>query len=239
MENILITVCGRGGSKGIPGKNIKTVGGRPLISYTAQQALKLAEHLGADIVLSTDSDEIRRIGGEFGLPTEYVRPAELANDTCGKPDAIADAMFWAEKRYGKRYDYVIDLDVTAPIRTMADVDGCLEMIRRQPDALTVFSVNPAQRSPYFSMVSQKENGWFSEVIPAKFTTRQSCPKCYDMNGSIYVYSRQSLAEPEHPRAVTERSLAYVMDHVCFDLDEPQDFDYLTFMIETGRVNTEW
>lgn len=238
MENILITVCGRGGSKGIPGKNIKPVAGRPLLSYTAAQALKLADCLGADVVLSTDSDEIRRVGGQYGLPTEYVRPAFLADDVCGKPDAIRDAMFWAEKRYAKTYDYVIDLDVTSPIRTIDDVLASLDMIRRRPDALTVFSVNPAARNPYFSMVSQREDGFFSEVIPAKFTTRQSCPKCYDMNGSIYVYSRESLL-PEHPRAVTPHSLAYVMNHICFDLDEPIDYDYLAFLMEQGKVDVQW
>ncbi len=237
MKNILVTICARGGSKGIPGKNIKPVGGQPLLSYSAKIALNFARKHGADVVLSTDSQEILAVGKECGLPTDYVRPAELANDTCGKPDAIKDAMFWAERTKGKRYDYVVDLDVTSPIRTLADVENCVAMMDDKPDALTVFSVNPAARNPYFNMVQQQPDGYFSVVLGGRYTTRQSAPKVYDMNASVYVYRREAL-DCESPRAVTPRSLAYIMDHICFDLDEPSDYDYLAYLLDTGRIRIE-
>ncbi|MCM1051485.1 MAG: acylneuraminate cytidylyltransferase family protein [Paenibacillus sp.] len=234
MKNILVTICARGGSKGIPGKNIKPVGGRPLLAYTADVAKNFARKHNADIILSTDSAEIKAVGRDCGLPDEYVRPDILANDTCGKPDAIRDAMLWAENHHGKIYDYVVDLDVTSPIRTLADVENCIAMMDNDSEALTVFSVNPCARNPYFNMVQQQPDGYFSVVLGGRYTTRQSAPKVYDMNASVYVYRRESLmAEP--PRAVTPKSLAYVMDHVCFDLDEPSDYDYLAYLLDNGKI----
>lgn len=235
--NLLITICARGGSKGIPGKNIKQVGGHPLIYYTIKSAKAYIERHGGELVLSTDSEKIREVARGCGLDIEYVRPDYLANDTCGKPDAIKDALLWAEKRYEKRYDMVLDLDVTSPIRTLEDIEQCVKIMEDNPEALTVFSVNPCARNPYFCMVEKKDSGFYREVKDGKFTTRQGSPKCYDMNGSIYVYSRESLTIPEHPRAVTDRSLIYVMPHICFDLDEPQDYDYLAYLFETGRIDS--
>ena len=230
----LITICARGGSKGIPGKNIRPVGGRPLLAYTAAMALAYADMTGAPVVLSTDSPEILAEGAKCGLPTDYVRPEALANDTAGKPAAIAHAMLWAEQRYGVRFETVIDLDVTSPLRTLADIEAVHTLLLDHPDALTAFSVSPAGRNPYFNMVREDPDGYARVILGGRYTTRQSAPKVYDMNASIYAYRREALTAPD-PRAVTDRSLAYVMDHKCFDLDEPEDFDYLTWLVDTNRV----
>lgn len=234
MDNILITICARGGSKGIPGKNIKPVGGKPLLAYSVGVAKNFAAKYGADIILSTDSKEILETGQQCGLYTDYVRPDFLANDTCGKPDAIKDALLWAEKNNGKRYDFVIDLDVTSPIRTLEDVENCLSILKGNEKALTVFSVNPCARNPYFNMVQEKPDGFYSVVLGGRYTTRQSAPKVYDMNASIYVYRRNAL-DCEAPKAVTGCSLIYEMKHICFDLDEPSDYDYLAYLLDTGKL----
>ena len=234
MCNILVTVCARGGSKGIPGKNIKLVGGRPLLEYTAVVAKKFAETKNADIAFSTDSEEILRVAELCGLPTDYRRPAELGNDVVGKPHVIKHLMLHYEQKFNKKYDYVIDLDVTSPIRTLDDIENCLALMLANPDTLTVFSVNPCGRNPYFNMVELKDNGFYGLVKQNDTTTRQGAPKVYDINGSIYVYSRASLDCPD-PRAVTPRTLVYVMNHICFDLDEVADYDYLSFLLETGRL----
>lgn len=235
MNNVLVTICARGGSKGIPSKNIKTVGGRPLLALTADIAVEFARRHGYDLGFSTDSSEILAVAAGLGLPTDYVRPAELGNDTVGKPHVIKNLMLHCERRHGKKYDYVIDLDVTSPIRTVKDIEACLDIMLTHPDALTVFSVNPCGRNPYFNMVEEKSDGFFGLVKQSDATTRQHSPKVYDINGSIYVYSRESL-DCENPRAVTPRTLIYVMPHICFDLDEPSDYDYLTWLVETGRLS---
>lgn len=235
MSNILITICARGGSKGIPGKNIKPVGGRPLLAYTVDVALKFAKKYNCEIILSTDSSDILRVGKECGITSDYKRPDYLANDTCGKPDAIKDALIWAETKNRKLYDFVIDLDVTSPIRTLEDIEKSVQMIQQNNEALTIFSVNPCARNPYFNMVQENREGFYSVVLGGKYKTRQSAPKVYDMNASIYVYRRAALM-CDNPRAVTERSLVYVMNHICFDLDEPSDYDYLSYLIENKKIS---
>lgn len=234
MDNILITICARGGSKGIPGKNIKKVNGRPLLCWTADIAKLVAAKHNADIILSTDSDAIREVGKTCGLDTDYKRPEILANDTCGKPAAIRDALYWAESNFNKRYDYIIDLDVTSPIRTLEDIENCLNRIKENTDAQTIFSVNPCARNPYFNMVEESGDGYAHVVLGGKYTSRQTAPKVYDMNASIYIYRRAALEKP-NPSAVTDKSLAYVMDHICFDLDEPLDYDYLSYLLDSGKI----
>ncbi|MFS6554488.1 acylneuraminate cytidylyltransferase family protein, partial [Parabacteroides distasonis] len=109
---------------------------------------------------------------------------------------------------------------------------CVAMLEADPQALTVFSVSPCGRNPYFNQVQEKADGYYGVVLGGMYTSRQTAPKVYDMNASVYVYRREALmAEP--PRAVTPRSLVYVMNHLCFDLDEPSDFDYLTWLVDTG------
>lgn len=234
----LITICARGGSKGIPGKNIKPIAGKPLIGYSIDCARKVQKAIGADIILSTDSEEITAVAASLGLETPYHRPAELANDTCGKLDAISHAWEWAEEHFGCRYDYVLDLDCTAPLRTLEDVLEGFRILEAQPEALDLFSVSPAARNPYFNMVEQKENGYFDLVCPdSGFTSRQSAPKVYDMNASFYIYRRKFFEEGRRDPN-TPLSLVYVMPHRCFDLDEPVDFDFMEYLMENGKLGFE-
>lgn len=235
MEDLLVTICARGGSKGIPGKNIKEVAGKPLLAYTAEIAKDFARRHKADIAFSTDSDEILAVGEKLGLPADYVRPPELGNDTVGKPVVIKHLTEFYENKYGKEYRYIIDLDVTSPIRKLDDIEGCLNLMKANPEALTVFSVSPCHRNPYFNMVELKDNGFYGLVCRHDTTTRQHAPKVFDINGSIYVYARASLTG-ENPRAVTDRTLVYVMNHICFDLDEPEDYDYLSFLLSTRKLS---
>lgn len=234
MKNILLTICGRGGSKGIPGKNIKMIAGKPLLAYTAELATRFANDHELDLGFSTDSPDILAVGERYGLPTDYVRPAKLGNDVIGKPHVIKDLMLHCERTNKKRYDYVIDLDVTSPMRTAQDIEQCLAIMLDHPDTLTVFSVSPCHRNPYFNMVEKKENGYFGLVKQSDATTRQGSPAVYDINGSIYVYSRAAL-DNDNPRAVTPRTLVYVMPHPCFDLDEPEDYDYLEYLLVSGKL----
>jgi CMP-N-acetylneuraminic acid synthetase len=233
---ILITICARGGSKGIPGKNIKPIAGKPLIAYSIDCARRVSDILGGcEILLSTDSEEIRDCAARYGLETEYRRPARLADDHCAKLDAIAYALEWSEQRNGAPFDYLIDLDCTSPLRTAEDVLKALEMLKADPEALDIFSVNPAARNPYFNMVERKASGYYDLVKDGSaFTTRQSSPQVYDMNGSFYIYRHaffdRGLRDPNTPL-----SLVYVMPHVCFDLDEPVDFDYMSFLLEQDKL----
>lgn len=119
--NVLVTICARGRSKGIPGKNIKLLNGVHLIAYIIQVANRFAELFNAEIVLSTDDSEINQVASLYSLSTDYVRPEYLATDAAGKIDAEKDVLIYQENKNGRHYDYVLDLDVTSPLRTLKDL----------------------------------------------------------------------------------------------------------------------
>lgn len=236
--NVLITICARGGSKGIPGKNIKPINDKPLIGYTIDVAYQFKEHFqSVDIALSTDSDEIRKVAYSCGLPSDYKRPDYLANDTVGKIDAIKDILLYSENKNHCKYDYVLDLDVTSPLRTLQDLTDAFAILQKDENAVNLFSVNEAGRSPYFNMVEQKSNGYFAQVVkPAgNVFTRQSAPKCYDLNASFYFYRRRFFEEG-YRGAITDKSLIYVMPHVCFDMDHPIDFEFMSYLLGNGKLD---
>lgn len=235
---ILITICARGGSKGIPGKNIRDLNGKSLIGYTIATANAFQEKCdGVDIILSTDSDEIRSAAASFGLETEYRRPEALASDKAGKIDAMADALQYAEKERGLQYDYLLDMDVTSPLRTVADLENALAQLAERPAALNIFSVSPANRNPYFNMVEEQPDGTvdLAKRPDKPFLTRQSAPKVYDMNASFYIFRRRFFDAGEKS-SVTNASLAYVMDHLCFDLDHPIDFEIMEFLLSNDKLD---
>lgn len=235
--NILITICARGGSKGIPGKNIKMLNGIPLIGYTIDIAKRFQEkHENVEIALSTDSDEIIRVAEDCGLKSEYKRPDYLGGDTIGKVDAIKDVVLYYEKAHNKTYDYVLDMDVTSPLRTLEDLEEALAIIDADPNALDLFSVSHPGRSPYFNQVEQKENGYYNKVKDAgTVLTRQSAPQVYDLNASFYYY-RRAFFESGAKSPITDRSLIYLMKHTCFDLDHPIDFEIISFLLENNKLD---
>lgn len=232
--NILITICARGGSKGIPGKNTKLLGDKPLIAYSIEKAFRFAENKNAVVTLSTDSQEIINTAAAFGVNTEYRRPAHLATDNAGKIDTIADLLRYEETRLKTVFDYIIDLDVTSPLRTVADLTRALDKLVQRAEALNIFSVNPAARNPYFNMVEENEEGYCQLSKTGNFLTRQSAPKVYDMNASFYIY-RRSYFDKGYKSTITERSLAFVMDHICFDLDHEIDFEFMQYLLLNNKL----
>jgi len=232
--NILITLCARGGSKGIPGKNIRHINGAPLIFYSINHAKKFTSLFSADITLSTDSVEIKSVASRYGIQTPYTRPAHLSSDTAGKVETIYDILVYEEKVRGIRYDFILDLDVSSPLRSIIDLVDAFDIIRGDPDALNLFSVNLANRNPYFNMVEQKENGYFSLIKKSNFLTRQSAPPVYDMNASFYFFKR-TFFDIQNPTTISERSLIYIMPHICFDLDHPIDFEFMEYLLINNRI----
>ncbi len=239
--NILITICARGGSKGVPGKNIKNVGGNPLIYYSLALADKFKQkNKSVDIILSTDSEEIKSVVKDTGIKNidlDYVRPEVLAADTVGKLEAVQDVLLYKEKKEDKKYDYLLDLDVTAPFRTVEDLEKAFELLENS-DAYNIFSVNPANRNPYFNMVEENARGYCSLCKKGEFLTRQSAPKVYDMNASFYIYKRKFFDE-NLKSAITDKSLVYVMNHICFDLDHVLDFEFMDYLIANNKLEFDF
>lgn len=238
---ILVTICARGGSKGIPGKNIKIINGRPLISYSLEVAEKFAEKHNIDIILSTDSNEIKEV--VLNLPfkkidTSYSRPEYLAGDAAGKLDTIIDVKNYAEQKSNKQYDFVLDLDVTAPLRTVEDLEKSLHLLTENQEAVNLFSVSPANRNPYFNMVEANEEGFYQLCKKGSFLTRQSAPKVYDLNASFYFYKKRFFEE-NYKSVITNRSIVYEVPHICFDLDHPIDFEFMNYLLENRKLGFDF
>lgn len=236
--NILITLCARGGSKGIPGKNIREINGKPLIAYSIATAQRFAQKHHASIALSTDSLEIRAVANQYGLQSHYIRPSELATDTAGKIDVLKDILTYTEEKESKTFDFLLDLDITSPLRTVADLESALQQLQAKEEAYNIFSVNPANRNPYFNMVELAPDGYVNLVKQSHAVkTRQQAPAVYDMNASFYIYRRTFFMD-DQKRATTEKSLAFVMEHICFDLDHPLDFTMMELMMKNNLLDLE-
>jgi len=236
--NILITICARGGSKGIPGKNIKIIGGKPLIAYTIELAKIVQEKFSAKIAFSTDDLEIKSIAESLGLKTNYIRPPFLATDSAGKIDTLRDLICFEENILGKEYEYILDLDITSPLRTFNDIENAFKIFIDNVESETLFSVNAASRNPYFNMVEENASGFYTLVKGNSIggiMTRQSAPKVFELNASFYWYKRSffnSLAKSP----ITGKSIIYEMPHICFDLDHLIDFMFLDFLISNNKLD---
>lgn len=234
--DLLITICARGGSKGIPGKNIRMLNGKPLIAYSIEIAKRFSETYPSQLALSTDSLEIKSCAQSLGLSTSYVRPTHLGSDTAGKIDTIRDVLLYSEKELNIKFEYVLDLDVTSPLRTMDDLKLAFQMLKADKDAQTLFSVSPANRNPYFNMVERRPDGYVDLVKKSSLIkTRQQAPPVYDVNASFYFY-RRSFFDGSWQTALTESTLVYVVPHLCFDLDHPHDFTILELLLRENLLD---
>lgn len=233
MLNLLITICARGGSKGVKGKNIRKLAGHPLIYYTIKQALSWGK--ASHVVVSTDSLEIAKVAQQCGSEVPFIRPAHLATDTSPKVPVIRHALLECEKIYNTHFDAVMDLDTTSPIRKTSDLDECLELFTAKKPK-TLFSVVPAHRNPYFNMVELTKSGKAKLSKPSSFHRRQDAPVVYDMNASIYIYNSNYLRNPKADCAITNNSIIYVMDELSrTDIDSELDFKMIEFLVQKRKV----
>jgi CMP-N-acetylneuraminic acid synthetase len=189
-------------------------------------------------VLSSDSDLIKQVAKSNGLETNYERPDFVSLDSTGKVETIYHLLRYEEEIREKKYDFIIDLDISSPLRNLNDILLGFEKIRTDPQALNLFSVNVANRNPYFNMVEQNESGYFELVKKGNFLNRQSAPKIYELNASFYIY-RRSFFDQCNPKTISERSLIYLMPHTCFDLDHPIDFEFMEFLIKNNKLDFEF
>lgn len=229
---ILFTICGRAGSKGVKGKNVKLFCGKPIVYYTLEIYKKYRdkhkEH-GICLAVNTDSELLKQQVTQFGIDCVMVnRKEELAGDVVAKADVIRDTLEQVEKKYDQKFDLVVDLDITSPLRTLKDVEGIVELVFDNTECNYAYSVVEARRSPYFNVVNQKDNGFFDRVIPTDFTARQQLPKCFDMNASIYVFEREYLFDLKPER----RALIWKMqDTGVLDIDSEQDFEIMQLIVK--------
>lgn len=223
----LCTICARGGSKGVKGKNAREMLGKPLIAHTIDDARRSG--LFDLIAVSSDSTHILDIATAHGADLAIRRPDELASDTAGKSGAIHHAAVEAEKQSGMRFDIFCDLDATAPLRTPDDVKSAVATLEDGAYS-NIFSVCRSRRSPYFNMVEQHPDGSVTLVKPnAGFMRRQDVPPTFDMNASIYVWKRDCFMETGAKVFNPDCGVYVMSEHSLFDIDEPGDFEIVEFL----------
>lgn len=188
---ILYLIPARGGSKGVPGKNIRPLGGIPLIEHSIRHALDVAPQAG-DVVVTTDSEEIADIARNAGANVPFLRPAELADDTAGSREVMLHAVDFFNKETDQRYDTIVLLQPTSPFRNVEDIRKAIALYEeRRPDM--VVSVKQAASNPYYNAFECDAEGCLKiSKGDGMITGRQDAPAVWEFDGSIYVINVESL-----------------------------------------------
>jgi len=182
-------IFARGGSKGLPGKNVRLFCGKPMIAWSIEHAKAVSRI--SRVIVSTDSDEIAEVAREYGAETPFMRPAELARDDSPEWLAWRHALHYLLQSEGVLPDVMVSVPVTAPLRTSEDIERCLDDYAKG-GADAVVTVSEAHRNPYFNMVRRNEDGTVSLVIPpaSGVTRRQDAPAVFDIATVAYVIDPQ-------------------------------------------------
>ena len=226
----LIIIPARGGSKGIPHKNIKLLNGKPLIHYTIDVARAIADD--ADICVSTDDPDIIRCVEEYGLEVPFIIPADLATDKAGTYEVLLHALGFYEKQ-GREYDVVLLLQNTSPFRTAQQVKEALGLYRSDIDM--VVSVKETTTNPYYNCFEEDTDGFLKKTLDSSnYTRRQDAPITYEYNGAIYVINAAQMKQM--PLGKFTRRVKYIMDDLhSVDLDNMIDWKFAEFIIKENLL----
>ena len=232
--HIVCVIFARGGSKGVPRKNIRPLAGKPLIAHAIGVAQQSA--LIDRVVVSTDDPEIAAVARQFGAGVPFMRPAELAGDSAPEWLAWQHAINTLNAEHAARpVDILVSVPTTAPLRSVVDVDACIQKLL-DSDADLVLTVSPSERSPYFNMVTLDADNCARLMMSAgkSIHNRQDCPKAFDIATvayaarARYVLSAQTLFEGHVKAVVVPRERA-------LDIDTEMDFQIAEFMVSRGTV----
>jgi len=227
---IIAIIPARGASKSIPRKNIKLLGGKPLIVHTIETALKCK--LFDRVIVSTDDKEIAAISKKHGAKLPFMRPKELALDTTPMLPVLQHAVSYLEQNEKLHIDIVVLLQPTSPFREVSDIENCIEKLKNEK-ADSVVTLCEAEQSPYFVMMKFQDDNVVPLLKTEKpVTTRQDTPKVYRLNGAVYVVRRDVLMNEN--KIFTDNTKAVIMpQEKSIDLDRPLDFEFAEFLIKKG------
>lgn len=232
---ILGLITARGGSKSIPGKNVKLLAGKPLIRWTIDEAMKSS--LVSRLVVSTDDDEIERVSLEGGAEVPFRRPAEMAGDASPHIEVIIHALEWLKFEQDYEPDYVLLLQPTSPFRTVIDIDGAIQLAALRPESEAIVGVSETEHHPFLAKKIEGE-GVLEDFVKTDipYLRRQDLPPAYVINGAIYLNKTESLRKIR--KLIPSGTLAYVMPQDrSLDVDTPWDF-YLADLIMRDRMRHE-
>lgn len=227
----LVVIPARGGSKGVPRKNIKHLGGKPLINWT----IEVAQEVFKDdlICVSTDDEEIKKVAEQTGLKVPFLRPKGLATDTSGSYEVLLHAVYFFEQQ-GYFPDTLILLQPTSPFRTVKHIKEAIGLYTEDLEMLV--SVKETKANPYYVLREENKNGYLVKSKKSNATRRQDVPKVWEINGAIYIISIKDLKA----KSIAEftKVKKYVMDEMSsHDIDTFEDFEYAKYLI-SKRIKQE-
>lgn len=222
---MLAIIPARGGSKGLPGKNIKHLNGKPLIAYTIEAAK--ASNQVSRIILSTDDKEIAKIGEEYGAEVPFMRPSSLAGDQAKSIDVYIFTLDWLEKNQSLSIDEFMVLQPTSPLRTGEDIDKAIDLYRKKKaDSVVSYCLesHPIGWHKYIDPEGKLKTIFEEE----KLRNRQDEIPTYYPNGAIFIFKKELI---KTGRYYAKNSFAYIMPRErSVDIDTIEDFEYAEFLI---------
>lgn len=231
MTNPLVIIPARGGSKGIPRKNIKPLAGMPLIYYTIEAAREVFPD--DKILVTTDSEDIKECVEKTGLKVPFLRPPELATDTAGTYEVLLHAIHYAEST-GYKPDTVILLQPTSPFRTGKHIKEAMALFDDKCEM--VVSVKETKANPYYTLREEDNEGWLYKSKEGNYTRRQDCPKVYEINGAIYIIQADALKK--RPLHHMQKVMKYLMDELSSaDIDSIFDWNYATYIMKADKFDS--
>lgn len=222
---MLVVIPARGGSKGVPNKNIKLLKGKPLIQYTIEAARELFKD--DQILVSTDSSEIKNVVENIGLNVPFLRPDELSTDEAGTQGVLLHALSFIEKK-GFSPNVLVLLQPTSPFRNAEHIKEAISLYDDSLDMLV--SVKETSANPYYVLREENELGYLENSKQGDFTRRQDCPKVWELNGAIYIINIKSLKSQKINEF--KKIKKFVMDDVSsHDIDTQLDWKLAEVLIQ--------
>lgn len=219
MSNTLVVIPARGGSKGIPGKNHKMLGDKPLIYHTIDAAKQVFND--NQIIVSTDDLDIKECVEERGLNVPFLRPPHLATDSAGTYEVLLHALEYTRKNLFYP-DNIVLLQPTSPFRSKIHIEEAFKIYLGEEDLDMVVSVVETKANPYFILFEENKKGFLEHSKKGSFNRRQDCPKVWEYNGAIYIINVTSLESSNLSNF--KKIKKYVMDEESsIDLDTPMDW----------------
>lgn len=219
MKKILAVIPARGGSKGLPGKNIKQLIDKPLVAWSIEQGLK--SKYVTEVIVSTDSEEIAAIAKKYGARVPFMRPSFLAEDNSSTADVLIHLVNELEKS-GEYYDYLLLLEPTSPLRESEDIDKAFEQLLSVPDAKSIVGISQVESQHPSFTVSVTAEGFIRSKNNFKVLRRQEIEELYFYEGSVYI--SEVATYKEKANFYHEKSLGYIMPKwKAFEIDDHVDF----------------
>jgi CMP-N-acetylneuraminic acid synthetase len=240
-KKVLALALARGGSKGIPGKNIKLLAGKPLIRWVIDAA-KVSQYVDR-VILSTDYETIAEVGRQCGAEVPFVRPAEIAEDSTPDTPVFEHALAWLKENEGYEPDIIVHLRPTAPLLISKEIDEAIELLERHPEADSVRSIEIPPKPPfkmwrlegeYMVPFIKEVKGDNGEIIKDAHTApRQKLPKVYQTVADIGIMRRETVTEKGS--VIGDIVLPYLLKRPTTDIDIPIDFEIAELLLKNRSV----